>query len=111
MEETGEEPPTSAVLLDHCHFSQIIFNSVEKFYIPGGDITCHYTLTQHFIPRRKDWVGIFRVKIRILLCSKNLFNLQRKSLRQRSFKPSSMNRITDLSHGLEMPLHLGHRFL
>ncbi|XP_056672843.1 calcium-binding and coiled-coil domain-containing protein 2 isoform X2 [Monodelphis domestica] len=61
MEETGEEPPTSAVLLDHCHFSQIIFNSVEKFYIPGGDITCHYTLTQHFIPRRKDWVGIFRV--------------------------------------------------
>ncbi|XP_044528238.1 calcium-binding and coiled-coil domain-containing protein 2 isoform X2 [Gracilinanus agilis] len=61
MEETGEEPPTSAVLLDHCHFSQIIFNGVEKFYIPGGDITCHYTLTQHFIPRRKDWVGIFRV--------------------------------------------------
>ncbi|XP_074117352.1 calcium-binding and coiled-coil domain-containing protein 2 isoform X4 [Sminthopsis crassicaudata] len=61
MEETGEEPPTSAVLLDHCHFSQIIFNNVEKFYIPGGDITCHYTLTQHFIPRRKDWIGIFRV--------------------------------------------------
>ncbi|XP_068920449.1 calcium-binding and coiled-coil domain-containing protein 2 [Petaurus breviceps papuanus] len=61
MEGTGEEPPTSAVLLDHCHFSQIIFNNVEKFYIPGGDIICHYTLTQHFIPRRKDWVGIFRV--------------------------------------------------
>ncbi|XP_004282706.1 calcium-binding and coiled-coil domain-containing protein 2 isoform X1 [Orcinus orca] len=61
MEETVEDPPTSAVLLDHCHFSQVIFNSVEKFYVPGGDITCYYTLTQHFIPRRKDWIGIFRV--------------------------------------------------
>uniref|UniRef100_A0A8C9DRI9 Calcium-binding and coiled-coil domain-containing protein 2 n=1 Tax=Prolemur simus TaxID=1328070 RepID=A0A8C9DRI9_PROSS len=61
MEQTLEDPPTSAVLLDHCHFSQVIFNSVEKFYVPGGDITCHYTLTQHFIPRRKDWIGIFRV--------------------------------------------------
>ncbi|XP_059733705.1 calcium-binding and coiled-coil domain-containing protein 2 isoform X1 [Bos taurus] len=61
MEETVDDPPTSAVLLDHCHFSQVIFNSVEKFYIPGGDITCYYTLTQHFIPRRKDWIGIFRV--------------------------------------------------
>ncbi|ELV11734.1 Calcium-binding and coiled-coil domain-containing protein 2 [Tupaia chinensis] len=61
MEQTTEDPPTSAVLLDHCHFSQVIFNSVEKFYVPGGDITCYYTLTQHFIPRRKDWIGIFRV--------------------------------------------------
>jgi len=61
MEETLEDPPTSAVLLDHCHFSQCIFNSVEKFYVPGGDVTCYYTLTQHFIPRRKDWIGIFRV--------------------------------------------------
>uniref|UniRef100_A0A2K6G1F2 Calcium-binding and coiled-coil domain-containing protein 2 n=1 Tax=Propithecus coquereli TaxID=379532 RepID=A0A2K6G1F2_PROCO len=61
MEQTLEDPPTSAVLLDHCHFSQVIFNNVEKFYVPGGDITCYYTLTQHFIPRRKDWIGIFRV--------------------------------------------------
>ncbi|XP_059936777.1 calcium-binding and coiled-coil domain-containing protein 2 [Mesoplodon densirostris] len=61
MEETVEDPATSAVLLDPCHFSQVIFNSVEKFYIPGGDITCYYTLTQHFTPRRKDWIGIFRV--------------------------------------------------
>ncbi|XP_023409385.1 calcium-binding and coiled-coil domain-containing protein 2 isoform X2 [Loxodonta africana] len=61
MEEIIEDPPTSAVLLDHCHFAQVIFNSVEKFYVPGGDITCYYTLTQHFIPRRKDWIGIFRV--------------------------------------------------
>nr|XP_005890416.1 PREDICTED: calcium-binding and coiled-coil domain-containing protein 2 isoform X1 [Bos mutus] len=63
MEETVDDPPTSAVLLDHCHFSQVIFNSVEKFYIPGGDITCYYTLTQHFIPRRKDWIGIFRCSL------------------------------------------------
>jgi hypothetical protein len=61
MEKTVENPPTSAVLLDHCHFSQVIFNSVEKFYVPGGDVTCYYTFTQHFIPRRKDWIGIFRV--------------------------------------------------
>lgn len=61
MEETEGDPPTSAVLLDHCHFSQVIFNSVEKFYVPGGDVTCYYTLTQHFTPRRKDWIGIFRV--------------------------------------------------
>uniref|UniRef100_A0A8D2DJA6 Calcium-binding and coiled-coil domain-containing protein 2 n=1 Tax=Sciurus vulgaris TaxID=55149 RepID=A0A8D2DJA6_SCIVU len=61
MEKTIEDPPTSAVLLDRCHFSQVIFNSVEKFYVPGGDITCYYTFTQHFIPRRKDWIGIFRV--------------------------------------------------
>ncbi|XP_019494340.1 PREDICTED: calcium-binding and coiled-coil domain-containing protein 2 isoform X4 [Hipposideros armiger] len=61
MEDTLEDPPTSAVLLDHCHFSQVIFNNVEKFYVPGGDVTCYYTLTDHFIPRRKDWIGIFRV--------------------------------------------------
>ncbi|XP_053426098.1 calcium-binding and coiled-coil domain-containing protein 2 [Nycticebus coucang] len=61
MENIMEDPPTSAVLLEHCHFSQVIFNNVEKFYVPGGDITCFYTLTQHFIPRRKDWIGIFRV--------------------------------------------------
>ncbi|NXK23860.1 CACO2 protein, partial [Arenaria interpres] len=61
MDETSDEPPTSAVLLDNCHFSQVVFNNVEKFYIPGGDITCYYTLTQNIIPRGKDWVGIFRV--------------------------------------------------
>ncbi|KAM6163607.1 calcium-binding and coiled-coil domain-containing protein 2 [Rhynchocyon petersi] len=61
MEETIDDAPISAVVLDHCHFAQVIFNSVEKFYVPGGDITCYYTLTQHFIPRRKDWIGIFRV--------------------------------------------------
>ncbi|XP_055983119.1 calcium-binding and coiled-coil domain-containing protein 2 [Sorex fumeus] len=61
MEETTEEPPTSAVFLDNHHFSQVIFNSVEKFYVPGGDVTCYYSLTQHFVPRRKDWIGIFKV--------------------------------------------------
>ncbi|NXD87842.1 CACO2 protein, partial [Halcyon senegalensis] len=61
MDETSDEPPTSAVLLDNCHFSQVIFNNVEKFYVPGGDVTCYYTLTQNIVSRRKDWVGIFRV--------------------------------------------------
>ncbi|XP_008836515.1 calcium-binding and coiled-coil domain-containing protein 2 isoform X1 [Nannospalax galili] len=61
MEKTMDDPPISAVLLEHCNFSQVVFNSVEKFYVPGGDITCYYTFTQPFIPRRKDWIGIFRV--------------------------------------------------
>ncbi|KAM8795366.1 calcium-binding and coiled-coil domain-containing protein 2 [Eudromia elegans] len=61
MDETSDEPPTSAVLLDNCHFSQVIFNNVEKSYVPGGDITCYYTLTNNIAPRGKDWVGIFRV--------------------------------------------------
>ncbi|XP_038609894.1 calcium-binding and coiled-coil domain-containing protein 2 isoform X2 [Tachyglossus aculeatus] len=61
MEGAEKEPPTSAVLLDSCHFSQIIFNNVEKFYIPGGDVTCRYILTPSMVPRQKDWVGIFRV--------------------------------------------------
>ncbi|NXG12753.1 CACO2 protein, partial [Sakesphorus luctuosus] len=61
MEDSSDGPPTSAVLPDSCLFSQVIFNNVEKFYIPGGDVTCHYTLTQNITPRGKDWVGIFRV--------------------------------------------------
>ncbi|NXO60120.1 CACO2 protein, partial [Aramus guarauna] len=61
MDETSDEAPTSAVLLDNCHFSQVIFNNVEKSYIPGGDITCYYTLTQNIVPHGKDWVGIFPV--------------------------------------------------
>lgn len=61
MDKTSDEPPTSAVLLDNCHFSQVIFNNVQKFYVPGGDVTCQYTLTQNMVPRGKDWVGIFRV--------------------------------------------------
>ncbi|XP_074705254.1 calcium-binding and coiled-coil domain-containing protein 2 isoform X2 [Strix aluco] len=61
MNGTSDEPPTSAVLLDNCYFSQVIFNNVEKFYVPGEDITCYYTLTQNIDPRGKDWVGIFQV--------------------------------------------------
>uniref|UniRef100_A0A8C8UIG8 Calcium-binding and coiled-coil domain-containing protein 2 n=1 Tax=Peromyscus maniculatus bairdii TaxID=230844 RepID=A0A8C8UIG8_PERMB len=61
MDKTMDEPPISAVLLEHCSFSQVVFNSVEKFYVPGGDVTCYYTFTQQFIPRRKDWIGIFKV--------------------------------------------------
>lgn len=58
---SSDEPPTSAVLLDNCHFSQVVFTDLEKFYVPGADITCHYNLSQHIAPRTKDWVGIFRV--------------------------------------------------
>ncbi|KAM6174633.1 calcium-binding and coiled-coil domain-containing protein 2 [Erethizon dorsatum] len=61
MEKAEEEPPSAAVPLDHASFSQVIFNSVDKFYVPGGDVTCYYVFTQQFTPRRKDWIGIFRV--------------------------------------------------
>ncbi|XP_062994100.1 calcium-binding and coiled-coil domain-containing protein 2 [Elgaria multicarinata webbii] len=58
---SSDEPPTSAILMDSSHFSQVVFTNVEKFYVPGADITCRYSLSQHITPRRKDWVGIFRV--------------------------------------------------
>ncbi|XP_060111218.1 calcium-binding and coiled-coil domain-containing protein 2 [Heteronotia binoei] len=61
MEGTSDDPPTSTVVLDSYHFSQVIFTNVEKFYIPGADVTCHYNLSEHITPRRKDWVGIFKV--------------------------------------------------
>ncbi|KAL6034086.1 hypothetical protein STEG23_007956, partial [Scotinomys teguina] len=61
MDKSVDDPPISAVLLEHCSFSQVVFNSVEKFYVPGGDVTCYYTFTQQFTPRRKDWIGIFKV--------------------------------------------------
>lgn len=57
----SDDPPTSTVLLDSYHFSQVLFINMEKFYIPGMDVTCHYNLSEHITPRRKDWVGIFKV--------------------------------------------------
>nr|XP_028557652.1 calcium-binding and coiled-coil domain-containing protein 2 isoform X2 [Podarcis muralis] len=57
----SEEPPTSAVLLDCRAFNQVIFTDIDKYYVPGADITCHYNISRHITPRRKDWVGIFRV--------------------------------------------------
>ncbi|XP_061446561.1 calcium-binding and coiled-coil domain-containing protein 2 [Rhineura floridana] len=57
----SDEPPTSAILLDNRIFNQVIFTNIEKYYVPGADITCHYNLSQHITPRKKDWVGIFRV--------------------------------------------------
>ncbi|KAJ6658174.1 hypothetical protein lerEdw1_001441 [Lerista edwardsae] len=56
-----DETPTSADLLDSCHFSQVVFTNLAKFFVPGVDVTCHYNLSQHITPRTKDWVGIFRV--------------------------------------------------
>ncbi|XP_034362890.2 calcium-binding and coiled-coil domain-containing protein 2 isoform X2 [Arvicanthis niloticus] len=55
-----EQHPTPS-LPEHGNFSQVLFNNVEKFYVPGGDVMCCYTLTENFIPRRKDWIGIFKV--------------------------------------------------
>uniref|UniRef100_A0A8C6XI76 Calcium-binding and coiled-coil domain-containing protein 2 n=1 Tax=Naja naja TaxID=35670 RepID=A0A8C6XI76_NAJNA len=46
---------------NHCQFCQVIFGNIEKFYVPGTDITCYYNLSRYFMPRKKDWVGIFRV--------------------------------------------------
>ncbi|XP_017596041.1 PREDICTED: calcium-binding and coiled-coil domain-containing protein 2 isoform X2 [Corvus brachyrhynchos] len=61
MEDSPEEPPSSCVLLERCHFSQVLFTNVEKFYVPGTDVTCHYSLSPGIVPRGKDWVGIFQV--------------------------------------------------
>lgn len=61
MDETSNNPPSSAVLVERASFNQVIFNNVTKFYDLGGDITCYYTLTQNMVPCKKDWVGIFRV--------------------------------------------------
>ena len=43
------------------NFSQVLFHNVEKFYVPGADVMCCYSLTEKFIPRRRDWIGIFEV--------------------------------------------------
>ncbi|XP_070582591.1 calcium-binding and coiled-coil domain-containing protein 2 isoform X2 [Erythrolamprus reginae] len=56
-----EEPPTSAVLLESCHFYQVVFANMKKFYAPGADVACYYNTSQYFMPHIKDWVGIFRV--------------------------------------------------
>ncbi|NWU25118.1 CACO2 protein, partial [Dyaphorophyia castanea] len=61
MQDSPEEPPTSCVLLDSCHFSQVVFTGVEKSYVPGTDVSCRYSLSPGIVPRGKDWVGIFRV--------------------------------------------------
>ncbi|XP_010130529.1 PREDICTED: calcium-binding and coiled-coil domain-containing protein 2, partial [Buceros rhinoceros silvestris] len=61
MDETSNNSHSSAVLVESVSFDQVIFNNVNKFYDLGGDITCYYTLTQNMVPRKKDWVGIFRV--------------------------------------------------
>ncbi|XP_039420509.1 LOW QUALITY PROTEIN: calcium-binding and coiled-coil domain-containing protein 2 [Corvus cornix cornix] len=64
MEDSPEEPPSSCVLLERCHFSQVLFTNVEKFYVPGTDVTCHYSLSPGIVPRGKDWVGIFQSSLR-----------------------------------------------
>ncbi|KAL1775731.1 calcium-binding and coiled-coil domain-containing protein 2 isoform X1, partial [Sigmodon hispidus] len=59
--ELIKRPQMSAVLLNCKEFLKVVFNNVEKFYIPGKDVTCYYTFTQQLIPRPKDWIGIFKV--------------------------------------------------
>ncbi|XP_052051871.1 calcium-binding and coiled-coil domain-containing protein 2 [Apodemus sylvaticus] len=48
-------------LLEHGSSSQVLFHNVDKYYVPGEDVMCCYTLTEKFIPRRRDWIGIFKV--------------------------------------------------
>nr|XP_061807294.1 calcium-binding and coiled-coil domain-containing protein 2-like [Nerophis lumbriciformis] len=42
-------------------FSQVAFRDVPHSYLPATSISCCYTLAAHFLPRPRDWVGIFKV--------------------------------------------------
>ncbi|XP_075437125.1 calcium-binding and coiled-coil domain-containing protein 2 isoform X3 [Ascaphus truei] len=54
-------PPTSATLPEIGNFSQVTFDRVRKFHEPGTDVTCYFTLSHLFQPRKNDWLGIFKV--------------------------------------------------
>ncbi|KAM9310103.1 tax1-binding protein 1 homolog B [Pholidichthys leucotaenia] len=47
--------------MDTSNFAHVIFQNVEKSYLPHAALECHYTLTQFIKPHPKDWVGIFKV--------------------------------------------------
>ncbi|XP_053309091.1 calcium-binding and coiled-coil domain-containing protein 2 [Spea bombifrons] len=55
------DPPTSIVPPDEENFSNVIFNRVEKSYKANTDILCSFIYSQNFQPKKKDWIGIFKV--------------------------------------------------
>ncbi|XP_075797905.1 calcium-binding and coiled-coil domain-containing protein 2 [Microtus pennsylvanicus] len=61
MENMMEDSFISTVLPGCGGSSQVVFNGVEDFYLPGGDVTCRYSFTRQFNPRHSDWIGIFKV--------------------------------------------------
>lgn len=64
MENMMEDSFLATVLPGCGGSSQVVFNGVEDFYVPGGDVTCRYSFTRQFNPRHNDWIGIFKVSVR-----------------------------------------------
>ncbi|XP_060104679.1 tax1-binding protein 1 isoform X2 [Heteronotia binoei] len=56
-----QEVPSSSSALQASNFAHVIFQNVEKSYLPNVHLECHYTLTPYIRPHQKDWVGIFKV--------------------------------------------------
>ncbi|XP_077159796.1 tax1-binding protein 1 isoform X2 [Paroedura picta] len=56
-----QEVPSSSSALQTSNFAHVIFQNVEKSYLPNVHLECHYTLTPYIRPHQKDWVGIFKV--------------------------------------------------
>ncbi|XP_062386064.1 tax1-binding protein 1 homolog A [Sardina pilchardus] len=49
------------VSIETSSFAHVIFQNVEKSFLPQAPLECHYTLTPAITPHPKDWVGIFKV--------------------------------------------------
>ncbi|XP_053720125.1 tax1-binding protein 1 homolog A-like [Synchiropus splendidus] len=54
-------PGSSVSIMEKSNFAHVIFQNVEKSFLPQAPLECHYTLTSYIIPNPKDWVGIFKV--------------------------------------------------
>ncbi|XP_078518341.1 calcium-binding and coiled-coil domain-containing protein 2-like [Lissotriton helveticus] len=51
----------SVVFVENHSYSHVLFNEVQKSYIPGVDQICQFSLSPHIVGRPKDWIGIFKV--------------------------------------------------
>ncbi|PWA15406.1 hypothetical protein CCH79_00008421 [Gambusia affinis] len=54
-------PGCSVSIMETSNFAHVIFQNVEKSFLPQAPLECRYTLTPYITPHPKDWVGIFKV--------------------------------------------------
>ncbi|XP_037549274.1 tax1-binding protein 1 homolog A [Nematolebias whitei] len=54
-------PGSSVSIMETSNFAHVIFQNVEKSFLPQAPLECRYTLTPYITPHPKDWVGIFKV--------------------------------------------------
>uniref|UniRef100_A0A3B5BCI7 Tax1-binding protein 1 homolog A-like n=1 Tax=Stegastes partitus TaxID=144197 RepID=A0A3B5BCI7_9TELE len=54
-------PGSSVSIMETSNFAHVIFQNVEKSFLPQAPLECRYTLTPYIAPHPKDWVGIFKV--------------------------------------------------